>query len=186
MSNLLMWIVAVFMIAIGSYTGYINWTTWKKAKDAKARFLQNNPGAKTVLVSRSRPWWFAALAALSLGLSLFITVANLDFKPAVRYSQVFVYLGLGIFSLAMVGQALTDSEIVYSQDAFMLVTEPIRFRNVNKVEVTKGILSPCTMTLAGNKEEVLPKTVARWLSAQLQTWKKEKKAAKRAPRGRQK
>lgn len=135
---------------------------------------------------RSRPWWFAALAALSLGLSLFITVANLDFKPAVRYSQVFVYLGLGIFSLAMVGQALTDSEIVYSQDAFMLVTEPIRFRNVNKVEVTKGILSPCTMTLAGNKEEVLPKTVARWLSAQLQTWKKEKKAAKRAPRGRQK
>ena len=190
MSNILMWIIAVFMIVIGAYTGYQNLKAWNQSKEVKAAFLKNNKDAKTVLISRSRAGGFVGLSAVSFALAIFLGVANLDFEPSVRFSQVAVYLGLGVFSGAMVFQALMDSEVVYSSDAFVLATEVIRFRNINRLEVPKkgfwSFTKPCFMVLAGNKEESIPKTVGRWLEGAMVTWKKERKETRRSAKGRRK
>ena len=190
MSNVLMWIIAVFMIAIGVYSGYQNLRDWKRSKEVKAVFLKNNKDAKTVLVSRSRAWWFAGLSLVSLLLAVFLGTANLDLGASVRFSQVAVYIGLAVFSGAMVFQALMDSEVVYSSDAFVLTTEIIRFRNIIRLEVPKkgfwSFTKPCFMVLSGNKEESIPKTVGRWLEGAVAVWKKERKENRRAPKGRKK
>ena len=83
-----------------------------------------------------------------------------------------------------------DSEVVYSSDAFVLATEVIRFRNINRLEVPKkgfwSFTKPCFMVLAGNKEESIPKTVGRWLEGAMVTWKKERKETRRSAKGRRK
>lgn len=179
MSTILMWVIAVFMFAVGGYTGYANWTGYMKSKKAKKQFIENNLEAKTEYISRFRPWLFLILGVICLGLSIFMAVVNAQLSYSDRYAQVCVYVGLAVFCVAMAGQAFMDSEIVYDDDAFMLESTPIRFRNISKVEIAKGWFGGATLVLSGNKQQVVAKTVARWIQKSFLQWKQEKKAAKK-------
>lgn len=93
-----------------------------------------------------------------------------------RYSQAVVYFGLAVFAFAMFGEALTDSEVIQTPDAFLYEATLIRYRDIRTVTVAKGWFKSSMIVLSGAKEIPVSKKTAYWVEQELETWKKERKS----------
>lgn len=176
------WVVAAMLAAFGLFMNYSNWKMYFESRKAKEAFLKNNKDAKMVYIKRSRPWLFSLLAAACLAFGILLMVVDNPMSDASRYSQVCVYLSLAIFAVGMMAEALTDCQVVYSNDGFMMENTYIRFKSIRSVQVGKGFFKGSMLILNGMKEMPVNKSMAVWTEEHLKEWSKNRRENRRAHR----
>lgn len=180
MSDMLFWLIAIVMIALGAWTNYMNWSMYFKAKKAKETFLQNHKDSEISYVSKNRWIWFVLLAIVCIAFCIILSTQDTaSLSGASRWSQVGVYAGLAIFSIALIPESIMDAKIVHCPDGFMYENEYIRYRNINKIEIGNGFFKATTMYMAGAKETAIPKNIAKWVLPKWEEYKAERSARRK-------
>lgn len=175
--NFFFWIIAALLVFMGGYTGYSNWKLYFQSKKMREHVLKTHQDAREIHMSMTRVWLYAAMGAACIGLGIMILVmpASSEAMEEARYSQGIVYFGLAVFAFAMFGEALTDSVIVLTPDAFLYEADLIRFKNIRSIQVAKGWFKSSFINVNGSKELAVSKKMATWTQEQLDNWKKERK-----------
>lgn len=175
--NFFFWIIAALLVGMGGFTGYTSWKLYFDSKKMREHVLKTHQDTEVVHIGTMRIWMYAAMAAVCIALGIMILVmptASQAVEEA-RYSQAVVYFGLAVFAFAMFGEAMTDSVIVLTPDAFLYEAGMIRFKNIRSVEVAKGWFKSSFILLTGAKEIAVSKKMAAWTDEQWNIWKKERK-----------
>ena len=178
MDNLFFWIIAALLVGMGGFTGYANWKLYFEAKKMREHVLKTHQSAKVIRLGQLRIWMYAAMAAVCMALGIMMLVMEPASQAVAdaRYSQAVVYFGLAVFAFAMFGEALTDSEVIQTPDAFLYEATLIRYRDIRTVTVAKGWFKSSMIVLSGAKEIPVSKKTAYWVEQELETWKKERKS----------
>lgn len=170
------WVIAVLLIGIGGYTGYLNWKGYFDAKKAREQFLKNHQDAQVVKLGRGRTWAYLAMciACVVLAIMIFVMPASADLAQS-QLSQGLVYVGLAVFSLAMLGEAMMDEEVISTPDGFLYESDVIRFKNIRSVTIGKGMFKNSVILMNQAKEFPVSKKMAMWTDAELEDWKRTRK-----------
>ncbi|MCF0258552.1 MAG: hypothetical protein HUJ54_01715 [Erysipelotrichaceae bacterium] len=185
MSDALFWVIAAIIGVIGGFTGYTNWKQYKASREAKEVFLKNHKNAEVIQLSKGRIWLFAGLAVVCIALVIilgFVPMPNMTDNT--RWSQLVVYAGLGVFCVAMIPECVMSSTIVASPDGFMYGDYYFRYKHVQGIIHSGNVFKSDKIILTGNKEEIIPKGVAKWAEERFFEWKERRKEAKRKGRNR--
>lgn len=180
--ELFFWIVALLLIVMGGFTGYMNWKAYFKAKKAKTTFLATHPEAKTVKVGMVRVWIYIAMFVACIGLAIFMATTNPETTGGsqAQLSQVIVYVGLAIFSFAMIGEALMDREVYSVSDGFLYESEFVRYKNIRSITPARGLFkSSFITTVHGSQAQELSVShkLAQWADEKWEEWKQARKSS---------
>ncbi len=175
------WIVALLLIILGGFTGYMNWKAYLESRKAKAAFLATHPEAQTVKVGTLRVWIYVAMCIACVGLSIFMATTNPETAGGsqAQASQVTVYVGLAIFSFAMIGEALMDMEIYTVNDGFLYESEFIRYKNIRSITPARGLFkSSFITTVHGSQAQELSVShkLAQWAEEKWEEWKQSRRS----------
>ncbi|MCF0245974.1 MAG: hypothetical protein HUJ55_04030 [Ileibacterium sp.] len=185
MSDALFWVVAAIIVAMGVFSNYTNWKQYKASKEAKEIFMKNHKDAEVTELPKTRVWLFAGLCVLCLGLAVLMSVVKSEeMSESTRWSQVLVYAGLSVFCFAMVPEALMDAKLVHTPDGFMYGDFYFRFKHMVGIVQSHNFLKSDKAILTGNKEEIIPKPVAKWAEPALLEYQARRKAARKKGRNR--
>lgn len=176
------WIIALLLIGMGGFTGYMNWKAYLESRKAKAAFLSTHSDVKTVKVGTLRLWLYGIMfiACLGLAISMMFWTSNGPQATAQsQASQVTIYFGLAIFSFGMIGEALMDAEIFSVPDGFLYESEFIRYKNIRSITPAKGLFkSSFITTIQGSqvKELSVSYKLAQWVDKAWESWKETRKS----------
>lgn len=175
--DIFFWIVAVLLVGIGGFTGYMNWKGYFEARKAREQYLKSHSDARIVRLGRGRIWAYSIMLAACVGLAIMIFVmpASTPDLEQNRLSQGLVYVGLAVFSLAMLGEAAMDEEVVSTPDSFLYESDIIRFKNLRTVNIGKGMFKNSFLVLNQGKEIPVSKKTAMWVDAEHEDWKRTRK-----------
>ena len=175
------WIVALLLIILGGFTGYMNWKAYLEAQKAKTAFLATHPEAQKVKVGTLRVWIYVVMCIACVGLAIFMATTNPETAGGsqAQASQVTVYVGLAIFSFAMVGEALMDREIYTLSDGFLYESEFIRYKNIRSITPARGLFkSSFITTVHGSQAQELSVShkLAQWAEEKWEEWKQARRS----------
>ncbi len=175
------WIVALLLIVLGGFTGYMNWKAYLEARKAKATFLATHPEAQPIKVGTLRVWIYIAMFVACIGLSIFMATTNPETAGGsqAQASQVTVYIGLAIFSFAMIGEALMDQEVYSVSDGFLYESEFIRYKNIRSITPARGFFkSSFITTVHGSQAQELSVShkLAQWADEKWEEWKQARRS----------
>lgn len=175
------WIIALLLVIMGGFTGYMNWKAYLESRKAKAAFLSTHSDVKTVKVGILRLWIYGIMFIACLGLAIFMMClpTNPQVTAQSQASQVTVYFGLAIFSFGMIGEALMDAEVLSVSDGFLYESEFIRYKNIRSITPAKGLFKSSFITIIQGsqaKELSVSFKLAQWVDDAWENWKKTRKA----------
>lgn len=171
------WVVAILLVGLGGFTGYTNWKIYFEARKAREAFKAGHPDAQTHRQSSLRLWLYMIMLGACIGFAIMILFVPLSdpSQEESRYAQAVVYVGLAIFAIAMLGEALADHEIFYTPDGFLYEADIIRYKSIRTVTVQKGLFKNSSLALSNGKDLTVSKSTAAWIEEHFQEWKKTKR-----------
>lgn len=170
------WVIALMLIGMGGFVGYSNWKIYFAARQLRERFLKTHENAKVIKMSMTKVWIYVLVLLVGFGVGVFPLMSpNAKITGSSALANGMVYIGLGVFALAMVGEALMDGQIIATEDAFVFEDQLIRFKNVRNVDVQKGFFKTSMLFLTQSKEMPVAKNTAMKIQELWLEWKKERK-----------
>lgn len=170
------WVIALMLIGMGGFVGYSNWKIYFAARQFRERFLKTHENAKVIKMSMTKVWIYVLVLLVGFGVGVFLLMSpNAKITGSSALANGMVYIGLGVFALAMVGEALMDGQIIATEDAFVFEDQLIRFKNVRNVDVQKGFFKTSMLFLTQSKEMPVAKNTAMKIQELWLEWKKERK-----------
>lgn len=170
------WVIALMLIGMGGFVGYSNWKIYFVARQLRERFLKTHENAKVIKMSMTKTWIYVLVLLVGFGVGIFLLISpNAKITGSSALANGMVYIGLGVFALAMVGEALMDGQIIATEDAFVFEDQLIRFKNVRNVDVQKGFFKTSMLFLTQSKEMPVAKNTAIKIQELWLEWKKERK-----------
>lgn len=170
------WIIAILLIGMGGFVGYSNWKVYFAARKLREQFLKAHPDAKVIKTGVMKTWIYVFILVLGFTMGMFLLVSpNAAPAQTSLTANGMVYIGLGIFALAMVGEALMDGKIIASDEAFIFEDQQIRFKNVRNVDIQKGFFKTSMLILTQGKELPISKNAAMQVEEIWEEWKKNRK-----------
>lgn len=170
------WIIGILLIGMGGFVGYSNWKVYFAARKLREQFLKAHPDAKVIKVDVLKTWIYIFILILGFTMGMFLLVSpNAAPAQTSLTANGMVYIGLGIFALAMVGEALMDGKIIASDEAFIFEDQQIRFKNVRNVDIQKGFFKTSMLILTQGKELPISKKAAKQIEELWEEWKKNRK-----------
>lgn len=177
------WVIALMLIGMGGFVGYSNWKIYFSARQLRDRFLKTHENAKVIKMSMTKTWIYVLVLLLGFGTGIFLLVSpNTKITGSSALANGMVYIGLGVFALAMVGEALMDGQIIATDDAFVFEDQLIRFKNVRNVDVQKGFFKTSMLFLTQSKEMPMSKNAAIKIEELWLEWKKDRKESAHSSR----
>lgn len=175
--DIFFWVIAILLVGIGGYTGYLNWKGYLDAKKAREQFLKNHQDAKPVKIGQMRVWAYGlmVIACIGLSIAIFVMPASSAELENTRISQGLVYVGLAVFSIAMLGEAMMDETVISTPDGFLYESDVIRFKNIRSITVGKGMFKNSVIILNQAKEYPVSKKMAMWADAEYADWKRTRR-----------
>ena len=172
------WAIAIIVLIIGLYLDYTNGKQAIQARKAKELFLKNHPDSHMIQLSMSRVWLFGFLSFLCLG-SLFIYLFSVfTSTTSEMFSQIVLYIGLFTFCLAMTMESYTLSRIAAAPDGFMVLSEYIRYKSIQSIEIGKGFFSSSSLTMMNGTTVSLSKSALKAIEPLWQEYKANRKLRK--------
>lgn len=170
------WVIALMLIGMGGFVGYSNWKIYFATRQLRERFLKTHENAKVIKMSMTKVWIYVLVLLVGFGVGVFLLMSpNAKITGSSALANGMVYIGLGVFALAMVGEALMDGQIIATEDAFVFEDQLIRFKNVRNVDVQKGFFKTSMLFLTQSKEMPVAKNTAMKIQELWLEWKKERK-----------
>lgn len=189
------WVIALLLVGMGGFTGYSNWKTYFDARKERESYLKKHPDAEVVKFGFTRAGLYILLAVLCFVIAglMLVRPGGQEVSQSDALSQCVVYVGLGLFSLAMLGEAMADDRIIATPESFIYEADEIRYKNVRNVVIQTGWFKSCYLVFSG-KQVAIAKKPAIWVDEHWKDWKtnkkqsyttrKERRAAARAQRER--
>lgn len=170
------WIIAVLLIGMGGFVGYSNWKIYFASRKLREHFLQTHENAKVIKMSMTKIWIYVFVLLLGFGMGFYLVLnPNSNITGSSALANGMVYVGLGVFALAMVGEAMMDGQIIATEDAFVFEDKLIRFKNVRNVDVQKGFFKTSMLYLTQSSEMPVAKNTAIKIQELWLEWKKDRK-----------